>query len=74
MIYTLEPLSLVGGTAPFGYSGRYFTRNLARDFAAQTWGKLSLSGELLAAEPLAEPGPKLAPAREVSSVGKLPGF
>ena len=74
MIYTLEPLSLEGGTAPFWDSARYFTRNLTWDFAAQTWGKLSLPGELLAAKPLAEPRAKLALAGELSAVGKLPGF
>ncbi len=73
VIYTLEPLSLVGGTAAVRDYARYITRNLARDFAAQTWGQLSLSGELLAAELLAKPGAKLAPAGELSTVGELPG-
>jgi hypothetical protein len=65
-IYALEPLSLEGGAARFWVG--------AQDFTAQTWGKLPLSGELLAAEPLAEPGAKLALARELSTVGKLPGI
>ena len=73
VIYKLEPLSLVGGTAPLWDFAWYFTGDLARDFAAQTWGKLSLSGELLSTELLAKPGAKLAPAGELSAVGKLPG-
>ena len=73
VIYTPELLSLVGGTASFWDIARYFTRNLAGDFAAQPWGKLSLLGELPVTEPLAKPGASLALARELSAVGKLPG-